>query len=160
MLTLGRLQRTHRGRARGVLLLLPLAIAAVWLLRVAMAALPPDQGPGGPIVVITSSSSTFGKYYAEILRTEGLNAFDVTDVSNLNAALAGHDVVVLAKMALSGAQVTALTNWVNAGGRLIAMAPDPQLAGLLGLTSVGATLSEGYLLVDTSVRALASPCTC
>jgi hypothetical protein len=153
MLTLGRLQRTHRGRARGVLLLLPLAIAAVWLLRVAMAALPPDQGPGGPIVVITSSSSTFGKYYAEILRTEGLNAFDVTDVSNLNAALAGHDVVVLAKMALSGAQVTALTNWVNAGGRLIAMAPDPQLAGLLGLTSVGATLSEGYLLVDTSTAA-------
>jgi len=153
MLTLGRLQRTHRGRARGLLLLLPLAIAAVWLLRVAMAALPPDQGPGGPIVVVTSSSSTFGKYYAEILRTEGLNAFDVADVSNLNAALANHDVVVLAKMGLSGAQVTALTNWVSAGGRLIAMAPDAQLAGLLGLTPLGTQLSEGYLLVDSSTAA-------
>ena len=32
----------------------------------------PNQGPGGPILVITSSSSIFGKYYAEILRTEGL----------------------------------------------------------------------------------------
>ena len=37
----------------------------------------PNQGPGGPILVITSSSSTYGKYYAEILRTEGLNEFAV-----------------------------------------------------------------------------------
>ena len=41
----------------------------------------PNQGPGGPILVITSSSSTFGKYYAEILRTEGLNEFAVTDIA-------------------------------------------------------------------------------
>ena len=27
-----------------------------------------------------------------------------------------------------------LTSWVNAGGNLIAMRPDKQLAGLLGLT--------------------------
>ncbi len=46
--------------------------------------------------------------------------------------------------------MTALTNWVNAGGNLIAMAPDPQLAGLLGITPVGSTLSNAYLLVDTS----------
>ena len=32
------------------------------------------------------------------------------------------------------AQVTMLTDWVNAGGNLIAMRPDAQLAGLLGLT--------------------------
>ena len=28
-----------------------------------------------------------------------------------------------------------LTTWVNGGGRLIAMHPDKQLAGLLGLTA-------------------------
>ena len=38
-----------------------------------------------------------------------------------------------------------------AGGNLIAMAPDAQLAGLLGITSLGTALSNGYLLVDTSM---------
>ena len=40
-------------------------------------------------------------------------------------------------MPLTAAQVTMLTDWVNAGGNLIAMRPDKQLAGLLGLTDAG-----------------------
>ena len=43
-----------------------------------------------------------------------------------------------------------LTDWVTAGGNLIAMRPDPQLAGLLGLTATSPSISNGYLLVDTS----------
>jgi hypothetical protein len=43
------------------------------------------------------------------------------------------------------------TDWVTAGGNLIAMRPDKQLAGLLGLADANATLAEGYLQVDTSV---------
>ncbi len=35
-----------------------------------------------------------------------------------------------------------LTNWVNGGGNLIAMHPDKQLAGLLGLTPSASTLIE------------------
>ena len=31
---------------------------------------PPDQGPGGPIAVVTSSTNPYSKYLAEILRTE------------------------------------------------------------------------------------------
>ena len=38
------------------------------------------EGPGGPILVVTSATSTFGDYYAEILRNEGLNAFAVADI--------------------------------------------------------------------------------
>ena len=111
----------------------------------------PAQGPGGPILVITSGSTNFGPYYAEILRTEGFNAFTVVDISAVTpATLAAHDVVLLAKMTLPPAQVAALTDWVTAGGNLIAMAPDAQLAGLLGITPVGTSLSDGYLLVDTS----------
>ena len=34
------------------------------------------------------------------------------------------------------------TDWVTAGGNLIAMRPDTQLAGLLGLTDAGGTLSR------------------
>ena len=43
-----------------------------------------------------------------------------------------------------------LSDWVNAGGNLIAMGPDAQLASLLGLTAIGQTLSEGYIGVDTA----------
>ena len=120
----------------------------------ARAAIDPAQGPGGPILVITSSSSPFSTYYAEILRTEGFNSFAVADIGGVTAStLSAYDVVVLSKMVLSTTQVTMLTDWVNAGGNLIAMAPDPKLNGLLGLTSTGGTLSNAYLLVDTSTGA-------
>ena len=135
--------------AQAVLALLCMLVGATWLLRVALA--DPNQGPGGPILVVTSPASTFGNYYAEILRNEGLNAFAVADISTVTpATLANHDVVILAKMPLTGGQVTMLTDWVTAGGNLIAMAPDAQLAGLLGLTATGPALAEGYLLVDTA----------
>jgi hypothetical protein len=110
----------------------------------------PNQGPGGPILVITSSSSLFGKYYAEILRAEGLNEFAVADIATVTATtLSSYDVAILAPATLSGTQVSMVTNWVNAGGNLIAMRPDAQLAGLLGLTSTGSTLSNAYLKVDS-----------
>ena len=123
-----------------------------WLVPAAAAQLPdPNQGPGGPILVVTGASSTFGKYYAEILRSEGLNLFSVSDISSVNAAtLASYDAVILAPLPLSVAQVGMFTDWVNAGGNLIAMRPDPQLAGLLGISPAGATLSNAYLLVNTS----------
>ncbi|MGD8617487.1 MAG: hypothetical protein PVI91_17795, partial [Gammaproteobacteria bacterium] len=124
-----------------------------WLIPPAAAAtLPdPDVGPGGPILVINSASSDFGNYYAEILRNEGLNAFSVVDIGAVTASLlSGYDVAILARTSLSAAQVTMLSDWVTAGGNLIAMRPDPQLEGLLGLASTGSSLSEGYLQVDTS----------
>jgi WD40 repeat protein len=120
-----------------------------WLIPAAEAAIP--EAPGGPILVITTTSNSFGKYYAEILRTEGFNEFAMADIATVNATnLANYDVVILAQMTLSLNQVTMLTNWVNAGGNLIAMRPDAQLAGLLGINAAGTTLSNGYLQVDTS----------
>ena len=115
----------------------------------------PNQGPGGPILVITSSSTPFGKYYAEILRTEGLNLFAVSDIAPVTqTTLASYDVVILAgPMTLTAGHVTMFTNWVNAGGNLIAMRPDPQLDSLLGITSTAGTLSDSYMLVDTSTAA-------
>jgi hypothetical protein len=148
----------QRGR-RALFDVLGVWLAVGWALSLALGALPfaakaagdPGQGPGGPILVLTSSSASYGKYYAEILRTEGLNAFAVADINTITATtLAAYDVVLLAKMPLAAGQVTLLSNWVNSGGNLIAMAPDTQLNGLLGLAPAGTTLSNGYLLVDTS----------
>ncbi len=111
---------------------------------------PPDEGPGGPILVIADAANPFGRYFAEILRAEGLNYFTVTDISLVTpAVLADHEVVILAEMPLSAGGVTMLSDWVTAGGKLIAMRPDAQLAGLLGLTPGGGTVAEGYLLIDT-----------
>ena len=112
---------------------------------------PPTQGPGGPVLVVTSSGNPFTSYYAEILRAEGFSAFATADLSTVTSTtLAGYDLVVLGETALTATQVSMFTNWVTAGGNLIAMKPDKQLAGLLGLTDAGATLANGYLLVDTS----------
>jgi hypothetical protein len=104
------------------------------------------------VLVVTSAGNPFSSYVGEILRAEGVNAFTTIDVSLLSASLVnGFDVVLLGETPLTAAQVTTLTNWVTAGGNLIAMRPDKQLAGLLGLTDAAATLANSYLKVDTSV---------
>jgi hypothetical protein len=111
---------------------------------------PPIEGPGGPILVISSTANPFSTYYAEILRTEGANAFATASLSTVTATtLTAYDTVILGEVALTAAQVTMLTDWVNAGGTLIAMKPDKQLAGLLGLADASSTLANGYLLVNT-----------
>ncbi|SNY38319.1 Ig-like domain-containing protein [Paractinoplanes atraurantiacus] len=106
---------------------------------------PPDQGPGGPILLIRPPSG-FTPFLAEVLRTEGLNEFTTADLSTVTATtLSQYDVVLLGQTALTAAQVAMFTTWVDGGGNLIAMRPDKQLAGLLGLTSTTGTLAEGYL---------------
>ena len=55
---------------------------------------PPDEGPGGPVLVLSRSTAPFSRYYAEILRAEGLNEFTVKDISTVTAATLGaYDVV-------------------------------------------------------------------
>jgi hypothetical protein len=124
-----------------------LGAAAAFLLSTAAqapAAIPPP--PGGPILVVTSSADGFGAYLPEILRAEGLNEFDVADVSALSPQLlASHGVVVLGPTGLSGAQVATLTTWVQGGGDLIAMRPPKNLAPLLGLADAGGTVSNGSI---------------
>lgn len=111
-----------------------------------------NQGMGGPVLVLTSVANPYDTYLAEMLRAEGINYFDVKDISSLSAAiLANYKLVLLGKAALSSGQVTTLTNWVNAGGNLIAFQPDKQLSGLLGLSDKSQTLSEGYLKVNSTV---------
>ncbi len=106
------------------------------------------DGPRGPILVVASAANPFGNYYAEILRAEGLNEFAVSDISLVTpSVLSAYDVVILGDQPLSSAQVTTFSNWVNSGGNLIAMRPDKQLAGLLGLADASATLSNAYLRV-------------
>ncbi|MHC4611395.1 MAG: DUF4082 domain-containing protein, partial [Planctomycetota bacterium] len=128
-----------------------LVVLSLGLQSTPVARAQPDEGPGGPILVVADAANPFGRYFAEILRTEGFNYFDVIDISLLTPAeLSAHEIVILGEMALIPDEVTMLTDWVTAGGKLIAMRPDPQLAGLLGLTVDGGTLADGYILVNTA----------
>jgi hypothetical protein len=109
---------------------------------------PPPPPSTGPVLVVPPTG--FGRFLPEILRAEGLSEFAVGDLSALTSAnLAGYDVLVLGETPLSAAQVSTLTTWVTGGGNLIAMRPDKQLAGLLGLTATLTTLADGYELVNT-----------
>ena len=67
----------------------PLAADKTWTFTVAGQS--PAKGPGGPILVVTDPGDQFGRYYAEILRGEGLNAFDVQDGPVTAAMLDGQD---------------------------------------------------------------------
>ena len=136
---------TVKGGATGVKDLAGNAMAAnrVWSFLTA----PPPP----PIAVFSAAGNKFGAYAVEILKAEGLNAVDNVDVATLSAGtLTGRDVVVLGESNITAAQVTALTNWVNAGGNLIALRPDKDLTGLLGLTDQAATLAEGYMQINTT----------
>jgi hypothetical protein len=131
--------------------------SAMWalffgLVPLTRAQVPPlAQGPGGPVLLIGTATNSFSYYYAEILRAEGLNEFGTADISTVTAAtLSSYDVVILGQMALSSAQVSMFTTWVNNGGHLIVMRPDKQLAGLLGLADAAATVSNAYLLINTA----------
>ncbi|MFI5088964.1 MAG: DUF4082 domain-containing protein [Terriglobales bacterium] len=113
--------------------------------------LPTQAAAANPILVVTSSSNPYTTFLPEILRTEGFNEFDTADISVVTSTtLSAYDLVVLGDTSLTAAQVTTFTTWVNGGGNLIAMHPDPQLAGLLGLASSGSTLSNAYVLMNTS----------
>ncbi|MDO3416879.1 DUF4082 domain-containing protein, partial [Hymenobacter sp. BT770] len=111
----------------------------------------PNEGPGGPILVISSSANPFSRFPIEILRAEGFNEFAAKDISQVdNTTLSSYDVVILGDISLSAANVTMLTDWVTAGGTLIALKPNAQLAPLLGITATGGTLLDKYLLVNTA----------
>ena len=111
----------------------------------------PNDGPGGPVLVISNTSNPFSRYMVEILRAEGLNVFSTADITAVSETyLSDYDVAILGEMPVNPGQVTMLSNWVNNGGTLITMRPDAQLQSLLGITPAVGTLSEGYLLVNTS----------
>ena len=104
------------------------------------------------LLVVTSTAKPFGSYLGEILRNEGLNAFTTIDVAFLSPALLSRIRRRPARRdAAERTQVSTVTGWVNGGGNLIAMRPDKQLAGLLGLTVASGTRSNAYLSVDTTV---------
>ena len=132
-------------RCAGALLLTALLVSA---LRPARAA-----ASSAPILLIVNdiAPNRFGRYVGEILRAEGLNAYDLAQLGDVTADdLSGHRLVVLAETPLNASQAALLSGYVSSGGRLLALRPDLQLAPLFGLTPAGGTQTDSYLKIDTS----------
>lgn len=109
-----------------------------------------QAGVVAPVLVLAPPDGGFARYYPEILGTEGFTS-DLAGAGTLTAAdLAGRQVVLVGETAVDAGPVGLLTDWVGGGGCLIAMRPDPALAGLLGLRPSGDTVDGGHVEVDTT----------
>lgn len=104
-----------------------------------------------PILVLLDdrSPNPFGAYLGEILRTEGIFTYRIADISIIDEeVLSQTDTVILSSMELTNPRIEMLDRFVNTGGGLIAMQPDPRLQHVLGVRSIGPTIKEGYLRTD------------
>lgn len=105
----------------------------------------------GPLLLLLNerADNPFGPYLTEILRTEGLNCFQVARTSDLDRVpLDRFDQLLLTEGPLDNAQVERLESYVAGGGRLVAMRPDARLAALFGLERATGSTAEGYLQVE------------
>ncbi len=116
--------------------------------------LPVGAAGTSPILIIVNDASAnpFGEYLGEIMRAEGLNTYNMEDISTMSAPLLdGYELVILAETALTVGEATLLTDYVNDGGRLIAMRPDSDIANLFGINSIGAPLTDGFLKISDTM---------
>jgi hypothetical protein len=111
-----------------------------------------------PILVVTagaSGSSDFGDYLGEMLRTEGLGMYNVTDLPSVShGTLNSFELILLAEISraypLSPNLVGMLEDFLKSGGALIAIRPPSELAEpIFGVKSTGKSIGEGYVKFDT-----------
>ena len=142
----GRRRRRRRRRRQ------PAGRRQAWTFTVAGQS--PADGPGGPILVLTDPGDQFDRYYAEILRGEGLNAFTVAEGPVTTARLDRHTTVVL----LRRLDASPTPRWrcsragSRRGGNLIAMRPGQEARRRCSASPTPAPRwPNGYLKVDGGV---------
>lgn len=103
-----------------------------------------------PILVLANNTN-FGTYTGEILKAEGFNEFHIDSLTDKCVTLEylhQFDLVILGETAIERPYIDILTNFVKAGGSLIAFRPDKQLSGLFGIISTNEIISNGYVGLD------------
>lgn len=108
-----------------------------------------------PILIIVNNSysaNPFGPYLGEMMRAEGINTYNIEDISVMTTTLlTGYELVILAETDLTISQAALLTDYVTDGGRLLAMRPDSNIAPLFGISSISGPLVDGYLKISDTV---------
>jgi len=94
--------------------------------------------------------SRFGRYAAEILRTEGIGSVHVLELASLTLPdLQACGVVVLASCGATTGLLELLGQYLDAGGRLVLLRPAHELAPLLGLEPHYQARATARLLIDS-----------
>ena len=117
--------------------------------------------PTSPILLVTNnnySSNPYNEYLSEILLGEGFVEYQRVELASLVADsdtlsfLANYELVLLAETSLSSTEEQLWRDYVSAGGKLIAMRPDPDLADLFGITYSGVRNEQllEFLKYDTA----------
>lgn len=106
-----------------------------------------------PILIIGDSQTDarLSAYIEEILHIEGYNWFAVHDLAASPLSreqLAKHAVVILSHVHASDETQSALLNYVDEGGGLIALRPSEQLASALGLSPFGRDIADRYIAIN------------
>jgi len=103
-------------------------------------------------ILILGSPGHFASYTGEILKAEGFNEFQISSLSDHNFSLKflkTFDLIILTEASLTNQQRTTLTQFVKAGGNLIAFKPDVKLAPVFGLKEKFESLKDAYLAIHT-----------
>ena len=105
------------------------------------------------IVIDTKGPDVFARYITEILKAEGIFAFETIDLSSTdfdNIPLHSYALVITATQSQRLAvQQAGLRDFVNAGGRLLMLAPLPAFDTLLGIQDLHQTFTDGYVHFDS-----------
>lgn len=112
------------------------------------------ENSSAPILLLATDAE-FGTYTAEILKTEGFNEFQLDSLSDVNVTdqyLKKFDMVILGKTLVTQTQKSMLSEYVKAGGNIIAFMPDKQLSGLFGLYDTEKIIGEGNIVLDPSAE--------
>ncbi len=109
--------------------------------------------PGAPVLVAVGPKNPLGPYYAEILRAEGLNLFSVVATIDLTPDRLARATLVLMTETPDEALAAHLSDWVQAGGNLVAIRPEGAWLPLFGLAPDGEAVTERYLQVDAAAPA-------
>jgi hypothetical protein len=106
-------------------------------------------------ILILATNINFGTYTAEILKAEGFNEFETDSLTKSSLSLSflnQFDIVLLSETNISSPQEKMLSDYVKAGGNLIAFRPVKKLSEIFGIIDENRTIDEGYIKIDTSTE--------
>ncbi len=106
----------------------------------------------GPPLLILYGGDDFGRYTAEILKAEGLNAFELSPLSEwqVNRPVSDrYSTVILSGKVSDPALWKILENYVNNGGNLISVIPQEYPFQLTGIRELPEGHLPDYIYIDT-----------
>lgn len=106
-------------------------------------------------ILLLATSSEYGTYTGEILKTEGFNEFQLDSLSGPKISLPylnRFDVVILAETSVTKRQKEMFASYVKAGGNFIAFKPDKELSEIFRIIDAKGTIEEGYIAIDITTE--------